>query len=70
MNQTQQQLRHFATQEFLKSLHQLEQMLQSESHPSVIDPGVAKDATFIDMSAFDEAVADIEEYMEHNQGNR
>jgi glutathione S-transferase len=69
MNQSQRELRRAAAQEFLKSLNELEQMLQQESHPSVRASPAPEDDTFSDMSAIEEAVADIEQYMENNQGN-
>lgn len=77
MEQNQPQQRQAAAQEFQKSLHQLEDVLQenptgdeivSELHSSSeSDPQLDEDLIGVDLAAFEEAVADIEQYLEEKK---
>ncbi|MBW4615986.1 MAG: hypothetical protein KME21_22425 [Desmonostoc vinosum HA7617-LM4] len=74
MEQSQQKQRHAAANEFLQSLDQLEDILQE--HPTEIegtphlhtagttDAELVENLTEIDLAAFEDAVADIEQYLE------
>lgn len=76
MNQRQRELRRAAAQDFLKSLNELEEVLEPEDNysselASVSECGGASNSDsntppLNDMSAFDDAVADIEEHLEKN----
>ncbi|KAF3886884.1 MULTISPECIES: hypothetical protein [Nostocales] len=73
MDQNEQQQRRAAAKEFLKSLNQLEDMLHEdtlENEETIELPNAcigetqeANDASAIDLEAFEDAVADIEQYM-------
>ncbi|MCM0593982.1 MAG: hypothetical protein HEQ35_03835 [Gloeotrichia echinulata IR180] len=74
MEPNQQQQRHTAAKDFQESLDQLQQMLednqtQQEQTPelnigSATNVEVEEDFTAIDLAAFEDAVADIEQYLE------
>lgn len=72
MEQSQQQQRRAAAKEFIQSLNQLEDMFlldgtKNEETPefdSGSDDQVAENSSAIDLAAFEEAVADIEQYLE------
>lgn len=75
MEQDQQQQRRAAKNEFLQSLNQLEDMFHTgttedeetplESNCTIDDEVV--ESSSIDMAAFEEAVADIEQYLEQEK---
>ncbi|NDJ23778.1 hypothetical protein GS682_19455 [Nostoc sp. B(2019)] len=74
MEQSQQTHRHAAAKDFFQSLDQLEDILQEnptedEQTPelntdSTNDPELLENLTEIDLAAFEDAVADIEQYLE------
>ncbi|MBE9033663.1 hypothetical protein [aff. Roholtiella sp. LEGE 12411] len=74
MEQSQQTHRHAAAKDFFQSLDQLEDILQEnpaedektpELHTdSVSDPELVENLAEIDLAAFEDAVADIEQYLE------
>ncbi|MBO3457627.1 hypothetical protein G7B40_008915 [Aetokthonos hydrillicola Thurmond2011] len=78
MEENQQQQRRAAAKEFLQSLNQLENMLQvnenqdeqeiPELNSGINDEQVATSPLTIDLEAFEDAVADIEQYFE--QGSK
>jgi hypothetical protein len=77
MNQPQRELRRAAAQSFMESLEQLQTTLQaSENPPSklIVQPSKelpqpeVKPANF-DLHSFEQAVADIEQFIERNKGN-
>lgn len=73
MEPNQQEQRLAANQDFLKSLHELEDILQEnaleEEAPQPEDPLPAPepDELNIDLAAWEDAVADIEQYFESKQ---
>jgi hypothetical protein len=74
MEQSQQTNRHAAAKDFFQSLDQLEDILQEnptedeetpELHTdNVSDPELVENLAEIDLAAFEDAVADIEQYLE------
>ncbi len=74
MEQSQQTHRHAAAKDFFQSLDQLEDILQNnptedeetpELHTdNVSDPELVENLAEIDLAAFEDAVADIEQYLE------
>jgi hypothetical protein len=76
MDAYQQDLRRAADQAFIESLHQLEQMLLNDDIVSAIEEPLkdssSEEATVeylshLDLAAFEEAVADIEAFMEQQR---
>lgn len=65
MEQNQHQQRQSAAQEFQASLHQLEDILQEnpDEDEVITTPQLEEDFTPIDLAAFEDAVADIEQYL-------
>ncbi|MGI0485361.1 hypothetical protein ACN4EK_07990 [Pantanalinema rosaneae CENA516] len=76
MNQQQRNLRHAAAEAFIESLDQLQQTLQSADQPPAPpirstpvkrpEPPVSSPAQF-DLGSFEQAVADIEQFIQANQ---
>jgi ABC-type transport system involved in cytochrome bd biosynthesis fused ATPase/permease subunit len=71
MEQNQHQQRRAANQEFEKSLNQLEGMLHESlteneeiQTEEITDEELMNELTDIDLAAFEDAVADIEQYLE------
>ncbi len=67
MHKSQRELRRAAAQKFIQSLGQLEGMLEEQAQTpsdSASTSPTAGNSPAIDLSAFEEAVADIEEYMQ------
>ncbi len=70
MNQRQQNLRHAAAQAFIESLDQLQETLQTPEHSPVQPqkdghlPAKAHPEAEFDLESFEQAVADIEEFIE------
>ncbi|MBW4557563.1 MAG: hypothetical protein KME59_16810 [Trichormus sp. ATA11-4-KO1] len=74
MEQNQHQERRAADQEFQESLEQLEDILQEDSTDNEATPTshngstseveLVEDLTTVDLAALEDAVADIEEYLE------
>jgi hypothetical protein len=63
MEQNQHQQRQAADQEFQASLHQLEDILHEDgAEDEVVTPPPQPEETPIDLEAFEDAVADIEQY--------
>ncbi len=78
MEQSQQHQRRAAAKEFLQSLNELENMLQDsteEQETPTLDTSTTSDAELvenladIDLEAFEDAVADIEQYMRNKSKN-
>ncbi len=79
MDQNEQKQRRTAAKEFLKSLNQLEDMLHEDTveneettelpSASITEIQEANDSSAIDLEAFEDAVADIEQYMARKNGN-
>lgn len=76
MDAYQQDLRRAADQAFIESLHQLEAMLLDEDAASFLDSPsedsytsqpTAEQLSHLDLAAFEEAVADIEAFMEQRR---
>lgn len=73
MEPNQQEQRFAADQDFLKSLHELEDILQEnpleEEAPQPEEPTLTPepDELNIDLAAWEDAVADIEQYFESKQ---
>lgn len=73
MEPNQQEQRFAADQDFLKSLHELEDILQenasedSAPQPEEQVPTPEPDELNIDLAAWEDAVADIEQYFESKQ---
>ncbi|MBW4642513.1 MAG: hypothetical protein KME23_05810 [Goleter apudmare HA4340-LM2] len=70
MEQNQDQQRQSAAQEFQASLHQLEDILQENSAEAEVVTAplqLEEDLTPIDLEALEEAVADIEQYLEEKK---
>lgn len=76
MNQRQQNLRYAAARAFMESLDQLQETLQpSEAQPTPTAPeqvdhrrGDAASSDPFDLSSFEQAVADIEAFIQQKQG--
>jgi len=68
MDQQQQELRHAAAQAFMESLEQLQVTLQqSDGHPPRQPSAPPKpQAAPIDLNMFEQAIADIDEFMQHH----
>ncbi|MCX7595467.1 MAG: hypothetical protein N2235_17260 [Fischerella sp.] len=73
MEQSQHKQRHAAAQEFQKSLDELQQILQdnatqeqemSQMHDRTDDRQVVENCSAIDLAAWEDAVADIEQYLQ------
>lgn len=73
MDAYQQDLRRAADQAFIESLNQLEEMLLNDDATSVLDspleerytePSNPEPLSHLDLAAFEEAVADIEAFMQ------
>jgi hypothetical protein len=77
MNQPQRELRRAAAQAFMESLEQLQTTLQSSENPPrklVVQPpsGFSKPEaapTAFDLHSFEQAVADIEQFIERNKAD-
>jgi hypothetical protein len=80
MEQHQQEERETAAQEFQAALDELEEILQDKRPEDKVQPGLAKgivsdaqlaheeeDLASIDIEAFEDAVADIEQYLAERQ---
>ncbi|MBA3920822.1 MAG: hypothetical protein H0X31_03555 [Nostocaceae cyanobacterium] len=69
MDQNQHESRQVAAQDFMKSLQQLEGILQEErAKPElVIESPQPLDASTSELSAFEQAAADIEKFMQESQ---
>ncbi|GAB1545579.1 hypothetical protein NUACC21_82550 [Scytonema sp. NUACC21] len=80
MEQNEQEQRRAAAKEFLKSLNELEDMLhqnpaeaeetpESSGESASEEQVAANDSSEIDLAAFEDAVADIEQYMARRNGS-
>lgn len=75
MDQRQQELRHAATKAFIESLDQLHETLQpadlDSTHPqkSIASKPEACSPNEFDLSSFEQAAADIEQFMERMKGD-
>ena len=74
MNQRQQEMRHAAARAFIESLDQLHETLQSpanDSPPPELNGQLASNSNnSFDLNSFEQAVADIEEFIENQQTGR
>ncbi len=66
MEQNQQESRKVAAQDLMKSLQQLEGILQEQASESVVETQPRETST-LELSAFEQAAADIEKYMQEEQ---
>ncbi|MDF5724640.1 MAG: hypothetical protein PUP91_30085 [Rhizonema sp. PD37] len=78
MEQNQPENRHASDKDFIQSLNQLQDVLQvgetedeegkKRSNDNLGDDLIAEDSLKIDMAAFEDAVNDIEQYMDKQTG--
>jgi len=67
MDQNQHESRQVAAQDFMKSLQQLEGILQGQASELVIESPQPVEASTLELSAFEQAAADIEKFMQESQ---
>ncbi len=63
MDQNQHESRQAAAQDFMKSLKQLEGIVQEDPEKSEVSKSPQPSSPSIELSAFEQAAADIEEFM-------